>query len=70
MAEKDKSDLNARVVDLEEQMRDLMFFLEAREKIGQEGGEAAEAAGGTLEVHQPQPQPSKTGTGAKKKKKK
>ena len=65
-AEKEKSDLTSRVADLEEQMRDLMFFLEAREKIEQEGGAASEAAGGTVEL--PQPTPGRT-TGAKKKKK-
>lgn len=67
-AEKEKGDLNARVADLEDQMRDLMFFLEARDKIEQEGGTASEAAGGSVEL--PQSPPNRTGTGGKKKKKK
>ena len=64
---KEKDALSSKVSDLEEQMRDLMFFLEARDKIEQGGGEISEAAGGSIEV--PQPQPHKTGTGGKKKKK-
>ncbi|KAI5121493.1 hypothetical protein M0805_006530 [Coniferiporia weirii] len=68
VADKDRNDLAAKVTDLEEQMRDLMFFLEAREKIEQGGGVVSEAAGGSIEL--PQPSPSRSGKTAKKKKKK
>jgi BRCA1-associated protein len=40
-----------RVRELEDQVRDVMFFLEANEKI--ERGEAGEAAGGSVEVPAP-----------------
>lgn len=63
--------LAQRVQELEAQVRDVMFFLEARTKI--EGGEAemAEMAGGDISVPTPRPSalPSATQTPGKKKKK-
>lgn len=49
-AEKDRLVLEEKVKDMEEQLRDVMFFLQARDKIEQSGGDGvvAEAAGGTL----------------------
>lgn len=54
-ADEEKVALQAKVAELEDQVRDIMFFLEAREKI--EGGEGvvAEAAGGSLEIASPPP---------------
>lgn len=43
--EGEREDLKGRVVEMEDQVRDIMFFVEARGKI-----EETEAAGGTLEV--------------------
>jgi BRCA1-associated protein len=47
---KEKADYASRVGELEDQVRDVMFFLEARNKIeaGEDG--ISEAAGGTLEI--------------------
>ncbi|OCB89997.1 BRCA1-associated protein [Sanghuangporus baumii] len=64
---KEKDELSSKVSDLEEQMRDLMFFLEARDKIEQGGGAISEAAGGSIEL--PESPPNKVVTGGKKKKK-
>ena len=52
-ADEEKAALEAKVSELEEQVRDIMFFVETRDKI--EGGEgvAAEAAGGSLEIAAP-----------------
>jgi BRCA1-associated protein len=62
-AEKEKEDYASRIGELEDQVRDVMFFLEARNKIEAEDGDAV---GGSLEVHQA---PSQS-VGKKKKKKK
>ena len=51
---------------LEDQVRDVMFFLEARDKIEGGEGEVGEAAGGSLEVIAPSEERSTPG---KKKKK-
>lgn len=56
-SEKDKTDCMSRIGELEDQVRDVMFFLEARNKI--EDGEASEGAGGSLEVHSATPKPKK-----------
>ena len=50
--EKEKEDMRGKVAELEEQVRDIMFFVEARGKL-----QETEAAGGTLEVATP-PTPS------------
>ena len=55
--EQEKDELKSRVSELEDQVRDIMFFVEARSKIEQGEGGAAEAAGGSLEVVTP-PTPS------------
>lgn len=46
--EKQKDDYNLRVSELEDQVRDISFFLEARSKIEQGDGIEAEAAGGSV----------------------
>ncbi|KAI0705156.1 BRCA1-associated protein 2-domain-containing protein [Cytidiella melzeri] len=48
--EEDKKGLKATVAELEEQVRDVMFFVEARDKIENAEGAVGEAAGGSLEV--------------------
>lgn len=65
----ERAALQGRMRELEDQVRDVMFYLEAKSKI--EGGEGvvAEAAGGSLEVHSPTPPPAKA-NGKKKKVKK
>ena len=50
--EGEKEDMRGKVSELEEQVRDIMFFVEARGKL-----QETEAAGGTLEVTTP-PTPS------------
>lgn len=57
--------LAQRVKELEEQVRDVMFFLEARTKIEAGEGEMAEVAGGDVTV--PTPGPSTQTTRRKKK---
>ena len=47
---KQKSEFAAKVADLEEQMRDLMFYVEARDKIEKGEGEVSEAVGGSIEL--------------------
>lgn len=59
-AEREKEERAKQVKDLEDQLRDVMFFLEARTKIeNAEEGAASEALGGSLEVVAP-PQSSST----------
>lgn len=48
--------LDAKIADLTEQVSDLMFFVQAREKVDQEGGEAQ---GGQLEIASPPPKSRK-----------
>jgi BRCA1-associated protein len=59
------------VKELEDQVRDVMFFLEARTKIEAGEGEMAEVAGGDISVPTPGPSAptSATQTPGKKKKK-
>ncbi|KAJ6496777.1 hypothetical protein DFH09DRAFT_1204991 [Mycena vulgaris] len=49
-SEKDKNESAAKIEELQDQLRDVMFFLEAKTKIEQGGGLEAEAAGGSIEV--------------------
>ncbi|KAJ7743093.1 hypothetical protein B0H16DRAFT_1561823 [Mycena metata] len=49
-SEKDKADTLAKMEELQEQLRDVMFYLETSTKIEQGGGVEAEAAGGSIEV--------------------
>lgn len=50
--------LDARIADLTEQVSDLMFFVQARDKLDQEGGEAQ---GGQLEIAPSPPPKSRKG---------
>lgn len=61
-AEKEKEGLQARIGELEEEVRDIMFFVEARDTVA--GGEAA---GGSLEVRA---KPEPAGGGKRRKAKK
>ncbi|KAJ7050511.1 hypothetical protein C8F01DRAFT_1067762 [Mycena amicta] len=65
-SEKNKQETAAKIQDLEEQLRDLMFFLEAKNKIEQGEGVEAEAAGGSIEIVET----SKSNVKNRKKKKK
>ena len=53
--DKEREDLSNRVRELEDQVRDVMFFLEARTKIEQGDGIESEAAGGSVSVPEPPP---------------
>ena len=64
--EEERKKLMDKMADLEDQLRDVMFFLETKDKI--ENGEGAELAGGSLEVSVPPPAP--TSSNRKKKRKK
>ncbi|VDC00970.1 unnamed protein product [Peniophora sp. CBMAI 1063] len=66
-AEEDRNLLVKKVAELEDQVRDVMFFLEARDKIEGGEGDVAEAAGGSLEIVTPQSDQRST-PGKKKKK--
>ncbi|KAL1686584.1 hypothetical protein GGG16DRAFT_63998 [Schizophyllum commune] len=59
-AEREKKASEEKIRDLEDQLRDVMFFLEAKTKIEQGGGVEAEAAGGSVELPPPQPTKKKT----------
>jgi BRCA1-associated protein len=54
---KDKEAYAKKVSELEDQVRDVMFFLEAKTKIENGEGVEAEAAGGSLEISMPPPPP-------------
>lgn len=58
----EKEVLTAKVAELEDQVRDIMFFVEARDKIEQGEGVVGEAAGGSLAV----PPPTQTNGKGKK----
>ncbi|OCH94257.1 zf-UBP-domain-containing protein [Obba rivulosa] len=47
---RDKEKILRKVRELEDQLRDVMFFLEARDKIEGGQGDIAEAAGGSIEL--------------------
>lgn len=49
-ADNEKEEYTQKITDLEDQVRDVMFFLEAKNKIEDGGGVEAEAAGGSIEV--------------------
>jgi BRCA1-associated protein len=49
-ADKEKAEFRGKIADLEDQVRDVMFFLEAKTKIEHGGGAEAEAAGGSIEM--------------------
>lgn len=52
-AEQEKDTLKVKVGELEDQVRDILFFVEARDKIEAGEGVVGEAAGGSLEVSTP-----------------
>jgi BRCA1-associated protein len=54
-ADKEKEDYCGKIRELEDQVRDVMFFLEAKTKIEQGDGMVAEAAGGSIEIPTPVP---------------
>ncbi|KAF7977078.1 hypothetical protein HWV62_4647 [Athelia sp. TMB] len=55
LADKEKAQFRTQIADLEDQVRDVMFFLQAKDKIESGGGAEAEAAGGSVEVPVPTP---------------
>lgn len=67
----EKTALAGKVRELEDQLRDVMFFLEARETIENGEGAAGEAVGGSVEVRVPSPVPDggvrRKGKGPRKK---
>lgn len=65
--ETERAELVQRAKELEDQVRDVMFFLEARTKIEAGEGEMAEVAGGDVAVPTPSSGPS-TQTSRRKKK--
>ena len=67
--ETERAGLAQRVQELEDQVRDVMFFLEARTKIEAGEGEMAEVVGGDIEVPTPLP-PTETQTQRPRRKKK
>ena len=58
-AEVVRTQSEAKILDLEEQLRDVMFYLGARSKIENGEGEASEALGGSVEIRAPPPSTSK-----------
>lgn len=50
LADKEKEDFSLKVRELEDQVRDVMFFLEAKTKIEQGEGVESEAAGGSIAI--------------------
>ena len=56
VASKEMTNMSKELQEVRDQMRDVMFFLEARDKIEQGGGEGTfgEAAGGSLSVTTPE----------------
>ncbi|KAG9312924.1 hypothetical protein JVU11DRAFT_6357 [Chiua virens] len=53
LSEKQKEERDTKISELQDQLRDVMFFLEARSKIEQGQGAEAEAAGGSVELPPP-----------------
>ena len=56
--EEERKKLMVNMAGLEDQLRDVMFFLEMKDKIEQGEGVGAELAGGSLEVSVPAPPPT------------
>jgi len=65
--EKQRQEYEAKIAELQDQVRDIMFFLEAREKIEQGDGAVAEAAGGSVDL--PPSSATITGGGGNRKRK-
>lgn len=53
ISERQKQEHDAKISELQDQLRDVMFFLEARTKIEQGDGTEGEAAGGSIELPTP-----------------
>lgn len=53
LLERQKQEHDEKISELQDQLRDVMFFLEARTKIEQGQGAEAEAAGGSVELPTP-----------------
>ena len=51
--DKEREDFSSRVRELEDQVRDVMFFLEAKTRIEQGDGIESEAAGGSISLPEP-----------------
>ncbi|KAL0953520.1 hypothetical protein HGRIS_004743 [Hohenbuehelia grisea] len=54
-SEEGRDECRTKVADLEDQLRDVMFFLEARTKIENGDGAVSEAVGGSVELPPPAP---------------
>ncbi len=65
-ASREAATFKVQVQDLQDQVRDVMFFLEAKEKIENGDGVAGEAAGGTLEISQSPSAVTKTSSSRRK----
>ncbi|KAF5352887.1 hypothetical protein D9757_012094 [Collybiopsis confluens] len=48
--DKDREEFRVKIRELEEQLRDVMFYLEAKTQIESGGGVVSEAAGGSIEI--------------------
>ncbi|KAJ3756835.1 hypothetical protein EV360DRAFT_47291 [Lentinula raphanica] len=57
VGERDREEFRSRISELEDQLRDVMFFLEAKTQIENGGGAVSEAAGGSIEIPPSQPIP-------------
>ncbi|KAJ8094657.1 hypothetical protein PM082_010663 [Marasmius tenuissimus] len=64
--DKEKEKFKEKVADLEDQLRDMMFFLEAKDRIEKGEGVVGEAAGGSLEIAPQIPNDPKKRTKGKK----
>ncbi|KAJ4473679.1 hypothetical protein J3R30DRAFT_706834 [Lentinula aciculospora] len=56
--DKDREEFRLKINELEDQLRDVMFFLEAKTQIENGGGVVSEAAGGSIEIPPTLPQGS------------
>jgi len=65
LAERQKQEHDVQISELQDQLRDVMFFLEARTKIEQGDGAEAEAAGGSVELPTPSTPANKKKRGKK-----
>jgi BRCA1-associated protein len=65
LLERQKQEHGVKISELQDQLRDVMFFLEARTKIEQGEGTEAEAAGGSVELPPPSAPASKKKKGKK-----
>ena len=65
LLERQKQEHDVQISELQDQLRDVMFFLEARTKIEQGEGAEAEAAGGSLELPPPSAPANKKKKGKK-----